>query len=66
MHYTLTSQKYLNTAKYPCTDCDIYRLNIQLGATMGIETSWYQKFVVLAFNLVNFFNFLTFHDVLIY
>ena len=33
---------------------------------MGIETSWYQKFVVFALNLVDYFDFLTFHEVLIY
>ena len=33
---------------------------------MGIETYRYQKFVVLALTWVNFFDFLTFHEVLIY
>ena len=59
---TLTGQKYLNTTKYPCTDCAIYRLNIQLGTKMGIETCSYQKFVVLALALVKMFEFLTFHE----
>ena len=36
--YTVAGQKCLNTTKYPCTDCAIYRLNILLGAKMGIET----------------------------
>ena len=54
---TLTGQKFLNTTIYPCTDCAIYRLNIQLGAKMGIETFCYQKFVVLALTLVKMFDF---------
>ena len=33
---------------------------------MGIETYKYQKFVVIALTLVKFFDFLTFHGVLIY
>ena len=33
---------------------------------MGIETYKYQKFVVLALTLVQIFDFLTFHEVLIY
>ena len=37
IHYTLTGQKCLNTTKYPCTDCAIYRLNILLAAKMGIK-----------------------------
>ena len=64
--YTLSGQKYFNTTKYPCTDCAIYRLNIQLGAKMGIEIYRYQKFVVLALTLVKIFGFLTFREVLIY
>ena len=66
VHYTLSGQKYLYTAKYPCTDCVIYRLNIQLGAKLGIEIHRYQKFIVLALTLVKIFDFLTFHEVLIY
>ena len=46
--YTLSGQKYSYTTKHPCTDCVIYRLNIQLGAKMGIETHRYQKIIVLA------------------
>ena len=38
----------LLTTKHPCTDCNICKLNIQLGAKMGIETYGYQKFAVLA------------------
>ena len=41
--YTLTGQKYLYTAKYPCTDCAIYRLKNQLGTKMGIEICRDQK-----------------------
>ena len=33
---------------------------------MGIEKYRYQKFVVLALTWVEFFYFLTFHEVLIY
>ena len=55
--YTLPGQKCWNTTKYSCTDCTIYRLNIQLGPKMGIETCRYQKFVVLALTWVNFFKF---------
>ena len=65
MGCTLSGQKYFNTTKYPCTDCAIYRLNIQLGAKMGIETLRYQKFVVLALTLVKIY-FLTFREVVIY
>ena len=64
--YTLSGQKYLYTAKYPCTDCAIYRLKNQFGAKMGIEIHGYQKFIVLALTLVKIFDFLTFHEVLIY
>ena len=45
--YTLPGQKYSSTTKYPCTDCAIYRLNIQLGAKVEIEIYRYQKFVLL-------------------
>ena len=55
--YTLPGQKYWNTTKYACTDCAIYRLNIQFGAKMGIEIYRYQKFVVLASTWVEFFYF---------
>ena len=58
--------KVLEHIKYSCTDCAIYRLNIQFGAKMGIEKYRYQKFVVLALTLENFFDFLIFHRVLIY
>ena len=46
--------------------CVIYRLNIQLGAKMGIETHRYQKIIVLALIFVKIFDFLAFHEVLIY
>ena len=58
--------KYLHTAKYPCTDCAIYRLKNQLGTKMGIEICRDRKFIVLALTLVKIFDFLTFHGVLIY
>ena len=64
--YTLSRQKYLYTARYPCTDCAIYRLKNQLGTKMGIEICKGQKFIVLALTLVKIFDFLTFHEVLIY
>ena len=35
---------YSHTNKYPCTDCDVYWLNIQLRAKKGIEIYRYQKF----------------------
>ena len=54
-YYTLSGQKYLYTAKYPCDDWDIYRLKIQLGPKMGIKTCRSQKFVVLALTLEKFF-----------
>ena len=57
IHTTLSGQKYFNTTKYPCTDCAIYQLNIQLGAKMGIEIYRYQKFVVLALTLVKLLTF---------
>ena len=63
---TLSGHKYLYTTKYPCTDCAIYRLKNQLGTKMGIEISRDQKFIVLALTLVKIFDFLTFHEVLIY
>ena len=52
------------TAKYPCTECAIYRLKNQLGTMMGICRD--QKFIVLALTFVKIFDFLTFHEVLIY
>ena len=55
--YTVKGQKYSTTTKYPCTDCAIYRLNIQLEPKMGIETYRYQKFVVLALTLEKIFSF---------
>ena len=63
---TLSGQKHLYKAKNPCTDFAIYRLKNQLGAKMGIETYKYQKFAVIALTLVKIFDFLTFHEVLIY
>ena len=53
--YAVKGQKYSTTTKYPCTDCAIYRLNIQLEPKMGIETCRYQKFVVLALTLEKIF-----------
>ena len=64
--YTLSGQKYLYTANYPCTNCAIYRLKNQLGTKMGIEICRDQKFIVLALTLVKIFDFLTFHEVFIY
>ena len=55
--YTLSGQKYLYTAKYPCTDCAIYRLKNQLGTKMGIEICRDQKFIVLSLTLVKIFDF---------
>ena len=46
--YTLPGRKYSSTTKYPCTDSAMYRLNIQLGPKMGLETCRSQMFVVLA------------------
>ena len=53
--YTLPGRKYSSTTKNPCTDCAMYRLNIQLGPKIGIETCRSQKFVVLALTLEIFF-----------
>ena len=64
--HTLSGQKYLYTAKYPSTDCAIYRLKDQLGTKMGIEICRDQKFIVIALTLVEIFDFSTFHEVLIY
>ena len=45
----------------------VNRLNIQLGAKMGIEIYRYQRVVVLALlTLVEIFIILGFHEVLIY
>ena len=44
----------------------MYRLNIQLGAKVEIETCRSQKFVVLALTLEKSFNFLAFRGLLIY
>ena len=55
---TLLYQKYSYPTKYPCSDCAIYRLNIQFGSKMEIEIYRYQKFVVLALTWVEFFYFL--------
>ena len=52
---TLPGRKYSSTTKYPCTDCAMYRLNIQLGPKMGVETCRSQKFVVFALTLEKFF-----------
>ena len=35
------------STEYPCSNFAIYRLNIQLGAKIGIEIYKYQSFVVL-------------------
>ena len=63
---TLTGQKYFNTTKYLCTDCAIYRLKNQLEPRWEFEICRDQKFIVLALTLVKIFDFLTFHEVLIY
>ena len=42
------------------------RLNIHLGAKMGIEINRYQRVVVLALTLVETFIILGFQEVLIY
>ena len=55
--YTVPYQKYSYPTKYPCSDCAIYRLNIQFGAKTEIEIYRYQKFVVLTLTWVNFFYF---------
>ena len=55
--YTLPERKYSSTTRYPYTDCAMYRLNIQLGPKMGIETCSSQKFVVLALTLEIFLLF---------
>ena len=36
---TLPYQKYSYTTKYSCTDCAIYRLNIQFGARWELKYS---------------------------
>ena len=38
IYVAVKGQKYSTTTKYPCTDCAIYRLNIQLEPKMGIVT----------------------------
>ena len=63
---TLSGQKYFNTTKYLCTDCAIYRLKNQLEPRWEFEICRDQKFIVLALTLVKIFDFLTFHEVLIY
>ena len=35
--YTVPYQKYSYPTKYPCSDCAIYRLNIQVETKMVIE-----------------------------
>ena len=45
--YTLNEQIYFNTNKYPCTDCVIYRLKIQLGAKRGIEITGIESLLCL-------------------
>ena len=54
---TVPYQKYSYPTKYPCSDCAIYRLNIQFGAKMEIEIYRHQKLVVLALTWVEFFCF---------
>ena len=44
----------------------VNRLNIQLGAKMGIEIYRYQRIVVLALTLVEIFIILGFHEVFVY
>ena len=60
-----SGQKYFNIIKYPCIDCAINRLSIQLESKMGIEIYRYQMFVMLALTLVKIFDFLTSREVLI-
>ena len=64
--HTLSGQKYFNTTKYLCTDCAIIRLKNQLEPRWEFEICRDQKFIVLALTLVKIFDFLTFHEVLIY
>ena len=54
--YTKRTKVFVHP-KYPCTDSTIYRLNIQLGAKLGIEIHKYRKFIVLALTLVKFLIF---------
>ena len=63
---TLNRQKYLNTPNIHVLILPFIWQKIQLGAKMGIEIYRYLKFIVLALTLVNIFDFLTFHEVLIY
>ena len=44
----------------------VNRLNIKLGAKMGVEIYRYKKIVVLALTLVEIFIILGFQEVLIY
>ena len=60
--YTLPYQKYST----PPNIHVVNRLNIQLGAKMGIEIYRYQRVVVLVLTLVEIFIILGFHEVLIY
>ena len=62
----LSGRKYLNTVKYTCTNCVIYRLYNELYSKMRIDIYKYQKYVVLALTSMKFFQFLVFHEVLIY
>ena len=55
-------KKSVNTTKYPCTDCDIYRLKYSVGGIghTGIKNCCF------SINFGGIFDFLTFHEVLIY
>ena len=64
--YTLSGQKYLNTVKYTCTNCVIYRLFNELCSKMRIDIYKYRKYVVLALTSMKFLHYLVFHEVLIY
>ena len=63
---TLSGQKYLNTVKYTCTNCVIYRLYNQLYIKMRIDIYKYRKYVSLALTSMKSLQFLVFHEVLIY
>ena len=56
----------MNTVKYTCTNCDIYRLHNELYSKMRIDIYTYRKYVVLVLISMKFLQFLVFHEVLIY
>ena len=37
LQHTPSGQKYFNNVKYACTNCAIYRLNIELQHKMAID-----------------------------